>query len=47
MGYDAYYGKDPENGMDEDVYRKLADNGFVFERSCDDDWNALKKQLML
>ena len=47
MGYDAYYRKDPENGMDEDVYRKLADNGFVFEQSCDDDLNALFKRVYL
>lgn len=47
MGYEAYFEKRVDDGLGEDVYKKLADRGFIFERTCDDDLNALFKRIYI
>ena len=47
MGYEAYFEKDASRGLGEAVYQELAERGFVFERTCDDDLNALFKRIYI
>lgn len=47
MGYETYFERSVDNGLGEDVYKKMVDKGFVFERTCDDDLNALFKRIYI
>lgn len=47
MGYDTYFDKDADRGVEKEICQKLAEKGFVFERTCDDDLNALFKRIYI